>query len=166
DERQAVAELLLRAVGERSRHQRMRDRLESRLRGQPEHIVVERTSIQALTGYLGESRHPVSDELLTTCVEFGVSSAEAWTLLGRDELDGQNAEKHAPSDTEGSPEQGQRHHREPPTAQKRSTSPEQPACRLTASRGFACARICRDFSLEFEMKYPGHYCSCHQVPQS
>ena len=61
----------------------MRDCVECRLRGEAEDVVVERTSIQALTGHLGESRHPVADELLTTFVEFRVSPAEALRgLLG------------------------------------------------------------------------------------
>ena len=96
DERQAVAELLARRVGQRSRHQGMRHRVECRLCGEAEDVVVERTGIQALTGHLDESRHPVVDELLTTFVEFRVGPAEAlWGLLGHEDLNGQHAEKHA-----------------------------------------------------------------------
>ena len=91
----------------------MRHRVECRLRGEAEDVVVERTGIQALTGHLDESRHPVVDEPLTTFVEFRVGPAEAsWGLLGHDDLNGQHAEKHAASDPIRSSEPEQRHYRE------------------------------------------------------
>ena len=65
------------AIGQRSRQQRMPPRVEGRLCGEPENVVVERTGIQALAGHLGEAGHPVADELLTTCVEIRVRPADA-----------------------------------------------------------------------------------------
>jgi hypothetical protein len=128
DERQAVAELLPGRVGQRSRQQGMRHCVEGRLCGEPEDVVVERTGIQGLTGHLGEPRHPVVDEPLTTFVEFRVSPAEAlWGLLGHgehDEINGQRAEKHAPYDRRRSPEPEQRHYRELLNAQNSSKSPQ------------------------------------------
>jgi hypothetical protein len=92
----------------------MRYCVEGRLCGEAENVVVERTGIQALTGHLDESRHPVVDEMLTTFVEFRVSPAEAsWGLLGdHNDRTGERAEKHAASEPIRSPELEQRHYRE------------------------------------------------------
>jgi hypothetical protein len=58
DERQGVAERLARRVGQWSPQQRMRHRVEGRLCGEPEHVVIEGTDIQALAGDRGEAGHP------------------------------------------------------------------------------------------------------------
>ena len=127
DERQAVAERLSRRVGQRRRHQRVRDRVECRLRGEAEDIVVERARIHALAGHLDESRHPVVDELLPAFVELEYAPAEAsWRLLG-DEHHRQPADEHAGNDPRGAAEPGQRHSCESLSAQKASAL-VQPAC--------------------------------------
>ena len=60
----------------------MGHRVERRLRGEAEDVVVERTRLQLPTGHLDESRHPVVDELLATFVESGVGAPEAGRLAG------------------------------------------------------------------------------------
>ena len=127
DERQAVAEGLSRRVGQRRRHQRVRHRVEGRLRGEAEDVVVERARGHALAGHLDESRHPVVDELLPAFVEFRVRAPEAsWRLLG-DEHHRQPADEHAGNDPRGAAEPEQRHSCESLSAQKASAL-VQPAC--------------------------------------
>ena len=120
DERQTIAELLARRVGQRSRHQGMRDRVECRLCGEAEDVVVERRRFDALSGHLGESRHPVGDEPLGD-VRRAPSKRRpsvAAAVLGHDDVNGQRAQKHAGNDDRRSPATGQRHSCSPLSARK------------------------------------------------
>jgi hypothetical protein len=100
----------------------MRHCVECRLGGEAEDVVVERTSIDALTGHLDESGHPIIDEVLTAFVEFGVGAAEALRrLLGNIDPTDQCAEKHAANDPVRLPGFEQRHYREFFTARRMSS---------------------------------------------
>ena len=60
----------------------MRDRVECRLGGEADVVVIERRGVESLSGRLAEPRDPVVDELLPLRIQAGVVAAELHRLLG------------------------------------------------------------------------------------
>jgi hypothetical protein len=111
DECQRIAELDASRVGQRRRHQRVRDGIERRLRREGDHVVIEGSGLQLLTRGFVETRDPVVDDFLAPGIEPAIGASE---LIRRPLRDGalqrQGCQRHGAEAYAGSPERQVRGH--------------------------------------------------------